>query len=403
MQRDLGDGMPLFMQMVKEHDGQIHFLYFWRAFSKAVRVVGGGEQGHGTHESLLADFETLRDRILRLLDMDRTKDSCTEEEEEDILPEQNSYCCSRGSSMPSNSVRQADGNSGAVREDTSIKALTVAEMKDLVYSTATMSSMPAFWNAAAIALDVHDNGRELLNLEDLTALMLQWIYNAVTWRPRKSSLKKAEQAIDAYVRANSPTAKRAAPHGPLAVRLHIYDVSHEGTVQQLNHVLANKDSPFKLGGAFHAGVEVNDLEWCFGYSGSRHKPGVACLMPKSHPQHHFRQTVFLGYTSLTPEDITVVISGLIEDYPGTDYDLLSRNCCHFADDFCQRLGVGRIPAWIHRFSFIGTHVANMMNAAHAIGSQIDGALQEVRGFHNRNFRPLSPPKWQPEPMTIMQI
>merc|ERR1712224_939456 len=63
-----GDRRSLFLQMVKVHEGQVHFLYFWRAFSKVVRLVGGGEEGHGKHESLLTEFETLRDRILRLLD-----------------------------------------------------------------------------------------------------------------------------------------------------------------------------------------------------------------------------------------------------------------------------------------------------------------------------------------------
>ena len=43
-------------------------------------------------------------------------------------------------------------------------------------------------------------------------------------------------------------------------------------------------------------------------------------------------------------------------YPGGDYDLLRRNCCHFADDFARRLGVGGIPSWIMRLAKIGAGV-----------------------------------------------
>lgn len=376
-ERDLGDGMPLFLEMVKEQDGQINFLYFWQAFSKAVRYVGGGEPGAGTHESLLSDFESLRDRVLRRLDMD-----CVAEPDaaaHKVLNVVDIDCLER------------------------VQGLSASEIKQLVLDTANMSEMPSFWNSAIDALDIDavcGDAAAFLQLEELTALMLQWIYNAVTLR-LNSPAKRKQESLDAYVRAHSPTSRAQGKHRRTVVRLHIYDVSHEGTIHQLNKLLANKDAPFKLGGAFHTGVEVNDLEWCFGYSGSSTKPGIACIVPKSHPHHNFRQTVKVGYTTLTPEEISVVISGLIEDYPGTDYDLFSRNCCHFADDFCQRLGVGTIPAWIHRFSFLGTRVANAMHAAKSIGNHIDGALQEVKGFHNRNFGPLPTPDYDAGPKIML--
>ena len=41
----------------------------------------------------------------------------------------------------------------------------------------------------------------------------------------------------------------------MLVCLHVYDVSLEEGIQKLNKVLANKLSPVKLGGVFHAGVE----------------------------------------------------------------------------------------------------------------------------------------------------
>eukprot|EP00913_Durusdinium_trenchii_P016370 g15387.t1 len=48
------------------------------------------------------------------------------------------------------------------------------------------------------------------------------------------------------------------------VKLNIYDVSHESSIQNLNVFLAHPMSPFKFGGVFHAGVEIGGKEWSFG-------------------------------------------------------------------------------------------------------------------------------------------
>merc|ERR1711992_496503 len=90
----------------------------------------------------------------------------------------------------------------------------------------------------------------------------------------------------------------------LQVHVHIYDVSQEEGIQKLNRVLAHKKSPLKLGGVFHAGVEVNGLEWSFGYQPQESRSGVACNASKTHPQHHFRQTVKMGLAEKTAEEVS---------------------------------------------------------------------------------------------------
>merc|ERR1711972_908310 len=103
---------------------------------------------------------------------------------------------------------------------------------------------------------------------------------------------------------------RAVSGGGHPVKLHIYDVSQEESVQKINRILAHKQAPLKLGGVFHAGVEVNGLEWSFGYQPNDTKYGVSCVQPKTHPQHHYRQTVVLKRTQLSPERIANTISNL---------------------------------------------------------------------------------------------
>lgn len=146
----------------------------------------------------------------------------------------------------------------------------------------------------------------------------------------------------------------------LPVRVHIYDVSLEKRIQKINRVFAHKKSPLKFGGVFHAGVEVNGLEWCFGFEDSDTRSGVCCMEPKTHPQHHYRQTVEMGHAHLKPEDIAYILAALVEEYPGDDYDLLRRNCCHFASDFTKRLGVGSIPGWINRAAKVGAGARSLV-------------------------------------------
>lgn len=59
---------------------------------------------------------------------------------------------------------------------------------------------------------------------------------------------------------------------------------------------------------------------------------------------------------MTPEQVTHLLSQLVEEYLGDDYDLLRRNCCHFVDDVLQRLGTGRLPGWVYRLARVGAAV-----------------------------------------------
>lgn len=154
--------------------------------------------------------------------------------------------------------------------------------------------------------------------------------------------------------------------GCFPVFVHIYDVTQEVGIRRLNKVLANKRLPVKFGGVFHAGVEVNGEEWSYGATETEEEPGVNQNKPKMHPDHHYRQTVVMPCTHLSAMQIEEMTKQLSQEYPGPAYDLLRRNCCHFADDFCQRLGVGRIPSWVYRLARIAARIENFLQAAQRI-------------------------------------
>lgn len=89
-------------------------------------------------------------------------------------------------------------------------------------------------------------------------------------------------------------------------------------------------------------AQVYDCEeWSFGYSGSG--SGVFSCAHKGNPSYSYRETISLGQTSLSRLKVTQVLFELGREWPGNSYDLLSRNCNHFCDAFCERLGVRRLP------------------------------------------------------------
>jgi hypothetical protein len=139
------------------------------------------------------------------------------------------------------------------------------------------------------------------------------------------------------------------------VFLHIYDVSEHTYVQWLNVVFAHRWSPLKFGGFFHVGVEVYGVEWTFGYCPAG--TGVALTVPRRHPGHHYRESLAVGRTALSRTAVASLLGGLSNEYPGTSYSLLRKNCCHFAEELLHRLKCGPIPAWVYRLACIGGSTA----------------------------------------------
>lgn len=188
------------------------------------------------------------------------------------------------------------------------------------------------------------------NIDEVADVLMAWITDAVAWE-----MATASERLPAGV---------SKPAG-LQVLLHVYDVSQEGSIKVLNQIFAFESSPLKLGGVFHAGVEVNGVEWSFECQPFEGAPGVSCGAPRRHGLHHYRETVVLEPTHLSPDGIAYVIAQLVKEYPGTGYNVVHRNCCHFAQDLAERLGCGDLPAWVNRFAGIGAQVDTVFQAAQA--------------------------------------
>lgn len=147
---------------------------------------------------------------------------------------------------------------------------------------------------------------------------------------------------------DSFSASSTSSEGPLfffaEVRVNVYELT---AFAPLNYVLANEQLP--IGGALHAGVEVFGKEWS--YCGGRGPgTGVVADEPRGNRQHVFRESVLLGETMLSKDQVTFLIDGLLEEWRAEDYHWLHRNCLNFANELCALLGVGRLPPWVDRLA-----------------------------------------------------
>lgn len=137
--------------------------------------------------------------------------------------------------------------------------------------------------------------------------------------------------------------------------LHVYDVTNSGS-DNTNNTIVQINKIFKdgigLGGIFHSAVQVyGEDEWSFGFC--EQGSGVFSCPAKKNPMYTYRECIVLGKTNLSKFKVNQMLRELSREWPGNCYDLLSKNCNHFCNEFCERLGVPKLPGWVNRFANAG--------------------------------------------------
>jgi len=151
-------------------------------------------------------------------------------------------------------------------------------------------------------------------------------------------------------------------NGPLVV-LNVYDLDKNWL--KMNGLLCDA---LQLGGAFHVGVEIFGNEWSFGTE------GVGYSHARHHDVHVYRQSIPLGYTKYNAEKVTEIIDDMASSggWRGETYDILFKNCCSFAREFCcNMLGRDKIPGWVDR---LGNGLAEVFGPAGMTGASTPGLL-----------------------------
>lgn len=153
---------------------------------------------------------------------------------------------------------------------------------------------------------------------------------------------------------------------PSAVLLNVYDLTED-------YITANDifQEALDIGGAFHAGVEVYGREFSFA------RDGIYASIPRVHEVHLWRMAIFIGFTEYTLDEINDIVDDeLSESWPGSSYDLLSRNCCSFSRYFCDRIAHQCIPDWVDRLARIANTASQPARVLTAIVTD-----EEPKIFH----------------------
>ncbi|KAG2434998.1 hypothetical protein HYH02_011996 [Chlamydomonas schloesseri] len=173
------------------------------------------------------------------------------------------------------------------------------------------------------------------------------------------------------------------------VSLNVYDVTNtanENTnsfIQRLNSITRE----LAIGGVFHGAVEVDDVEWSFGYCESG--TGVYCCRARQNTMYNFRETVELGVTEKSKQEIKEIMSRLKRAWAGISYDLLQRNCCHFCEQLCAELGVPPPPAWLNRFAQGADATIKLTNEASALAKRVSANLSQTAAVSANWLREMS--------------
>ncbi|CAO3619793.1 unnamed protein product [Mucor fragilis] len=129
--------------------------------------------------------------------------------------------------------------------------------------------------------------------------------------------------------------------------LNVYDMLQPGFITNVGYCLGI--------GIYHSGIEIGEHEYCFGGHDYEHVTGVFMVQPKIGPQGLlFKQSINMGYTNLSQQQVDKVLKEISKEYVGTSYKLLTRNCNHFSEDLCKRLTGKQAPGWINRAAKLGT-------------------------------------------------
>lgn len=128
--------------------------------------------------------------------------------------------------------------------------------------------------------------------------------------------------------------------------LHVYDLLPPGRISSTLWFLGTS--------LLHSGIAINGKEYAYGGHDRRGLTGVYWTKPKTEPPGGtFKCEILHGFTLATQSEIDSIIREASEEFLGTAYNLLTKNCNHFTSHLCQKLTGRPGPGWLNRAASIG--------------------------------------------------
>ena len=97
----------------------------------------------------------------------------------------------------------------------------------------------------------------------------------------------------------------------------------------------------------------------------------------------------MGVFKGTSGDITRIINELRSKYGGGDYNLLSRNCNNFADDFLIKLLGKELPGYVNRMATIGSFFSCLLPNDMTQNAPVNNGSISNNPIHSKSAAPVN--------------